>query len=111
MEPTPPPPPQLLQVAAELLWITLAMVGGIARALDRYLHGGVFPGIGMLFAHAAVSGFSGYMMAQVLLRLAPEWALIGAGIGGYLGTQGLDWVMLIIQERFGGKKPDGDDLK
>lgn len=102
MEPTPPPEP-FFQTVAELLWLGLAMVGGVARSLDKYVQGGVFPGVGMLFAQAAVSGFSGYMVAQVILRLSPEWALVGAGIGGYLGTQGLEWVTAILKERFGGR--------
>lgn len=100
-------PNSLFAQAPEILWVLVAMIGGVARSLDGYLSGNVFPGVAKLVAHGFVSGFSGYMVAQVLLRLSPDWALIGAGIGGYLGTQGLDWITLILKERFGGKSDGG----
>ena len=90
------------QFSAELAWIGLAIAGGVARYLDTYLRSGNAPKIGLLFAHALVSGFSGYMVAQVALRVQPEWALVAAGVGGYLGTQGMDFISEIIKQRLGG---------
>lgn len=87
---------------AELIWTILAMVGGTARALDKYVRTGVAPGLSLLFANALVSGFSGYMVAQVVIKFQPDWALVGAGVGGYLGTQGLDWLASIMATKFGG---------
>lgn len=100
-----------LKHLAELLWVFVAMIGGVARSLDGYTKTGVFPKVGMLFAHGLVSGFSGYMVAQVMLLVAPAWVLVGAGVGGYLGTQGLEWLASILKTRFGGEFPpfsDGD---
>lgn len=101
-----------LKHLAELMWVLVAICGGVARALDGYTKTGVFPKVGMLFAHGVVSGFSGYMVAQVMLLVAPQWVLVGAGVGGYLGTQGLEWVASILKQRFGGEIPpfnkDGD---
>ncbi len=94
-----------VRLTAELMWLVLAMAGGVARYLDAYLRTGVLPKMGMLAAHALVSGFSGYIVAQVVLRMSPDWALVSAGVGGYLGTQGLDWVASIMRERFGGTIP------
>ena len=89
----------------ELVWILLAMMGGVARYLDTYLKSGNPPQWGRAVTHALVSGFSGYMVAQVALRVHPEWALVAAGVGGYLGTQGLDFVTEVIKKRLGGDAP------
>lgn len=91
-----------VRFTAELMWVVLAMVGGVAKYLDIYIRTGVIPKLGFLFAHTLVSGFSGYMVAQVVTRMSPEWALVAAGVGGYLGTQGLDWVSAVLKNKFGG---------
>jgi len=83
------------------------MIGGIARYLDTYLRTATTPKFGMLVANALVSGFSGYMVAQVALRVEPDWALVAAGIGGYLGTQGLDWLSEVLKRRIGGPDQKG----
>lgn len=91
---------------SEIAWVVLAMVGGVARYLDSYLKGSDVPKWGMMLAHALVSGFSGYMVAQVALKFQPDWALICAGIGGYLGTQGLDLLTEVVRRKFGVQKRD-----
>lgn len=96
---TEPPPPNIFAGLFELFWVAFAMAGGVARHLDAYLRGGEFPSIKLLIANAVVSGFSGYMVALVAMRVAPDWAFIAAGIGGYLGTQGLDWVAATLKGR------------
>jgi hypothetical protein len=88
---------------ADIAWVLIAMIGGVARYLDQYVRTGVAPRLGLLFAHTVVSGFSGYMVAQTVLRISPDWALVAAGVGGYLGTQGLDWISSLFTEKFGGK--------
>lgn len=103
MDPTQTPPDSTwVRFTAELMWVALAMVGGVAKYLDIYLRSGVMPKLGYLFAHTFVSGFSGYMVAHVVMRVTPEWALVAAGVGGYLGTQGLDWVSGVLKNRIGG---------
>ena len=83
----------------ELFWFVIAVAGGIARFLDTYLRTGVFPAVGRMAAHALVSGFSGYMVAQVVMKISPEWTLVAAGVGGYLGTQGIDWISNALHAR------------
>ena len=99
VQPPEPPLTALFSGVAELLWVAIAMAGGIARYLDTYLRTGVFPTVGMIVANAVVSGFSGYMFAQIVTKVAPEWAVVAAGVGGYLGTQGIDWVATVIKGR------------
>lgn len=98
-----------LENTAELAWIILAMIGGIARYLDRYIRTGLPPKPGMLVAHTLVSCFSGYMVAQTIMRFDQDWALVAAGVGGYLGTQGLDWLASIFASKFGGTVPPKND--
>jgi len=91
---------QFFKEWGEIAWIILAMMGGVARYLDSYLKSGDTPKLGMLLAHGLISGFSGYMIAQVALAVGrDDWALIAAGIGGYLGTQGLDFVSEMVKKR------------
>lgn len=87
------------QYTADLMWVLVAAIGGVARYLDTYIRTKTAPVWSILAAHMVVSGFAGYMFAQVVLRFAPEWAMVAAGLGGYLGTQALDIATNVIQKR------------
>lgn len=88
----------------QVLWVAIAAVGGVVRYLDVYLKTSTPPAVGPAFAHAFVSGFSGYMTALTVMHFDHNWALVAAGAGGYLGTQGLDWVTVVLRDRFGPKR-------
>ncbi len=88
----------------DLAWAIIAILGGVARYLDSFLKGQTVPSWGRVIAHAFVSGFSGYMVAQAALLIKPEWAFIAAGVAGYLGTQALDMTADLIKRRVGGEK-------
>ena len=52
------------------------------------------------------------MIAQVALKVNPEWVMIAAGIGGYIGTQALDWVAAAVRNHYkGGIPPTKPDDK
>lgn len=87
----------------DLAWAVIAILGGIASYLDGFLKGKQTPTAGKMVAHAFVSGFSGYMVAQIVLLLKPEWVFVAAGMAGYLGTQALDLAADILKRRVGGK--------
>lgn len=92
----------------DLAWAVIAVLGGVARYLDSFLKGQTVPTWSRMVAHAFVSGFSGYMAAQAMLLVKPEWAFIVAGVAGYLGTQALDIIADLIKKRVGGDdKPNG----
>lgn len=105
---TPPTPPQFQWITqlGEFGWVLLAMAGGIARYLDSYLRSGQAPKWGLALTHATVSGFSGYMVAMIAIRIQPDWALVAAGVGGYLGTQGLDFASHVLKRRLGANDED-----
>jgi len=84
---------------AQLMWVGIAAVGGVVRYLDVWLRTGAMPSVGLAFGHAFVSGFAGYMAALTTGRFDPDWAMIAAGAGGYLGTQGLDWISGVLKQR------------
>lgn len=91
----------------DLSWALIALMGGVARYLDGFLKGQQTPTWSRIAAHAFVSGFSGYMVAQVAVLIKPEWSFISAGVAGYLGTQALDMVADLMRQRAGiEKSPD-----
>lgn len=93
---------------AQFLWVGIAAVGGLVRYIDVWLRTGAVPTIGMALGHAFVSGFSGYMVALVVGRFDPNWTTVAAGAGGYLGTQGLDWISAVMKERVARQIGAGD---
>jgi hypothetical protein len=88
-------------IIAQLLWLVLAAFGGIARYADESMRHESAITLIHLLGHGLVSAFSGYMFAIVALLIYPDWASVMAGIGGYLGTQGLSWVTKLVQNKLG----------
>jgi hypothetical protein len=86
-------------IPIELLWIVLAIFGGIARYLDTYLTGTEKFSIGKVVATMFICGFTGFLCAQIFLLIYPSWALVSAGIGGYLGTEAIKVIVPIWKSR------------
>lgn len=82
-----------------LKFITLATSGGAARYLHGYLEGDRFSWKHFV-ANCFVSGFAGFIVSQIAGKLSPDWKYIAAGIGGFAGTQALDFIIYLIKKRY-----------
>ena len=92
-----------ITVQIHFYWLALATFGGLARYLYMYLRKREVPIWPVMGAHILVSCFAGYMVASMIYMFDPKWVFIGAGIGGYMGTEALDWLARVLQHRFGGE--------
>lgn len=78
---------------------------GIAKYLDSYLRGQKIS-VGHFIATILVCGFTGYMSAHIMLLMNPNWAFIASGIGGYAGTNMMDFFVDVIKSKIGQSKDD-----
>lgn len=85
------PDPHVTALLGKFVYAAIAAFGGVAKHLSEYLRGSTFR-LRQLFANIVTSGFSGYIFAEIAFNLNPEWTHIAAGVGGYMGAQGLDFV-------------------
>jgi hypothetical protein len=90
-----------MNIPNEVVWILVAILGGAARYFDRYLKGEETLLFVRLISTIIVTGFTGYMCAQVILLLYPQWVTIGAGVGGYAGTQIMDMIFELVKLKLG----------
>ncbi len=93
-------------VAQVFNWTVLAGFGGAVKFFVSSLKDPVVNvrrSIAILIINICISGFSGLMGALLTTTLTSDmtWHLISAGIFGYLGTQGLDIITLLLQKKIG----------
>lgn len=86
-----------MKLPPELIYVIIAMVGGMARYLNSFTNGSPFK-FSILIASAFVAGFSGLMFALLgqSLDMAHTTQFVMAGIGGFFGEQTLKFIL----ERF-----------
>lgn len=90
------------RIPTELIYVTTAAIGGIARYLQLYLNEDQFMWHHLL-AHTFVSAFSGYMFFQFAHNIIgmDETAMpVIAGMGGWMGVEALKTIESIIKKRF-----------
>src|SRR3989338_8446163 len=103
--------PQTLNAPASQMsipksWIVLAGIGGAVRFLSGNLKDKkpMRPASFLLalLANCIVSGFAGPMTALYVSTMTddPTWAVIAAGIGGYLGIEMLNLISAIFKSIF-----------
>jgi len=89
------------KIPVEAAYVSVAATGGLARYLQIYLSGGEFSPK-KLFAHLAVSAFSGYMFFQFgmnIVGMPEQSSAIIAGMGGWLGADAMKLLENWLQER------------
>lgn len=92
---------QLAKYSTEIGIAGIAALGGVAKHLHAYLSGTVQFNIWRMLSRAVVSLFSGYTAAQVVTHVVgePDMAMAVAGLWGYLGAEGIDWLIAIAQKK------------
>ena len=98
----------LNRIPVEVIYVSVAAVGGLTRYLQIYLSSGEFS-YRKLIAHMTISAFSGYMFFLFGLNIVgvPESAAaIVAGVGGWMGADAMKALEAWLQERLN-KKTNG----
>jgi hypothetical protein len=93
----------LSKIPTEIIYVSVAAAGGIARYLQFYLKEGSFAWQHFI-AHVFVSSFSGYMFYQFAVNVLsfPENTIaIFAGLGGWMGVEALKMAEGIIKNKLG----------
>lgn len=89
----------LKHIPIEIVFVTLAAIGGVARYLSRFLDGEKFS-LSMLVANLFVSGFSGLMFAlfgrSMGMSVEVQWVL--SGVGGFMSTEALKYIAKKIKK-------------
>jgi len=91
---------QIFLEPAQFLYALVAISGGVARYLSSFTHGKPFK-FSIFIASAFVSGFSGWMFAQMGLSLDMPQGIVFmmAGVGGFMGEQNMKFVVEYVQRK------------
>ena len=89
-----------MKLPPEIIYVAVAIIGGIARYLNGYTNGAPFR-LSVFLASGFVAGFSGWMFAQ--LGIAMNWPngflFILAGMGGFFGEQSMKLIMEFVERK------------
>lgn len=88
------------ELPVEVLYVVVAVVGGIARYLNSFILGQKFR-FSIFVASAIVAGFSGCMFALLgqTMSLPTTMVHIMAGVGGFMGDQTLKFIMEYVTSK------------
>lgn len=86
-----------MNIPAELIWIIIASIGAMAKYLDDYLRRHILISFPKLMATMLVGGFTGYMLAELTEHYSPDYAKVAAGLGGFLGTRTMDFLLPLLE--------------
>lgn len=93
-----PPEPSDKNVSEAMIAI-LSALGGLARYLNTYIHGGKLQ-FWKLAAHVIVAAFAGYIFGHAALSsgLGYDMVLVGSGLGGWLGPGAVDLALDFLRK-------------
>jgi len=91
----------LNKIPTEVIYVSIAAIGGVARYLNHYLNEGTFAWRHLL-AHLIVSSFSGYMFYLFAINILgfPDGSMaLISGLGGWLGVEAMKMLETIMKEK------------
>lgn len=93
---------QLSEIAkSKIFWASIGIFGGIARMLNDILNKKEEFSWSRIFMKAIVSGFFGYMGGESAQFVSqPQLGFMAAGLVGYLGSEGFDYIVQIVRNRY-----------
>jgi len=95
-----------MEIPPQFGWALLGIVGGIARVFGTWLNQDPKPNNGIFFMsvifNVFISGFTGYLGATLgdLVTQNEQWHIIFAGVFGYMGVNGLEYLSNLVKEKF-----------
>ena len=95
-----------------IFWSMLAGFGGAVKYVAFVIRSSEMISnrkfVSMLFANVFISSFCGLMGGLLIKTItnSETWHMIAAGTFGYLGTQGLDYVIIALQKKISLPKND-----
>lgn len=91
---------QFKNLPIEIIFVSIAFFGGIARYLNSYANGAPFK-LSIFLASGVVAGFSGWMFALFgkTLSMPTELLYIMAGTGGWSGEQTMKYIIEQLAEK------------
>lgn len=92
-----------MKLPIDVIFVIVAIFGGIAKYLDTYLRGQEKVTVARATSYIIVCAFTGWITGEVMLIMYPNWALIASGVGGYAGTQMMDVFVELMKLKFGTK--------
>lgn len=95
-------PPDYLPRSDYFIFLAMGIVGGIASYFDAMLHKKKKFSISEFILQFSFSGFFGYIGGIIFINLGySQWAFVGAGIIGFMGSQAPKILISLVEKKLG----------
>jgi hypothetical protein len=94
----------------ELLWVLVAMGGAVAKYLNDYVRKKVTFSWSKFIATIVIGSFSGWMFGKFMAALgaADDLAMIGAGLGGAMGFNAIEFLWDVVRSAISKTQSQGE---